>query len=87
MVPDPDGYEAAERSTRTARANVAAQLTDLLMTSERAGSRELVALRVQAVTEAERIGDRAVCRHARMEAAVAFALWAVAADTSGPQGA
>lgn len=82
-VSSQETYEAAERASAAARANVAAQLTDLLMTAELSGSRDLVAHRLQAVMEAERSDDRAVKRHARMELTLACALWTAAGDT-GP---
>jgi hypothetical protein len=80
VLPDPDGWEAAEAALRAARVHVGWQITEQLLDERYAGSRGLLARRVKGVMEAEHTGDAVLLRAAVMEVAVAAAAWAAALD-------
>jgi membrane protein required for beta-lactamase induction len=63
-----------------ARRNVADQVAELLIGSVSSGSRDIVALRIRSVLEAERRNEPRALRAAAVELAVAAGAWAAVLD-------
>lgn len=80
-----DSNEAQEhtkgtKKARDARKNVAKQLAVLIEQREITGDRDLLAMRLRQVFEAEEEGDRDALRASVMEVTLAAAGWVVAID-------
>lgn len=73
-------WSEGELRHREARANVAAQVTDLLMLSDVGGGSSVLALRVRQYVEAERAGDPAATRAAALDLSAAGAATAANLD-------
>lgn len=82
MMDDHDGIDRrSEIAAQGARRNVADQLVEMLIESQAGGSRNVVAVRIREVLEAESWREPRVMRAAIMELAVAAAAWAATLDT------
>jgi len=84
-IQDPEGTTAAGEHAAAAKANVAAQITELLCADSTALSGyEVYVERVRRVAQARTTGDPLLVRAAVMEANVAGASWCATLDLSAP---
>jgi hypothetical protein len=77
---DQQEWRRGGEKARAARRRVASQVHEMIVESERTGSKSMVAARLREVSAAERSGDPAVLRAALMEVSAEAAAWAVHID-------
>lgn len=82
---DQQEWRKGGEKARAARRRVASQVHEMVVESERTGSKSMLAARLREVSAAEGCGDRAVLRSALMEVAAEAAAWAVHVDLASTE--